>query len=77
MNGPLERYSVESETKVNKVTIKESSTLKDLIEFYGFIKGELGVILINDKLVTNYETLESIKLNDGDEVKLFPIFGGG
>lgn len=56
--------------------LKEDDTLKEVIDYYGFIKGELGVILINDELVTLYDSHE-IKLKDGDTIKFYPIFGGG
>ena len=46
--------------------------IKDILDLFSFIPGELGVILLNSELAS-----EDSIIKDGDVIELFPIFGGG
>ena len=77
LKGHLEKYTTSGERQ-EYVNIKEKGTLKEVVDYYGFVAGEIGIILINDELVSSYENeLKENELKEGDEIKFYPIFAGG
>lgn len=69
-NSILKRYNDNKDIAV--LNIKNTTIIKDILNAFSIIPGEVGVILINSKLVS-----EEAKVNDGDRIELFLIFGGG
>ncbi len=66
----LKKYNNDKDTLI--IDIKNAEKIKDILELFTFIPGELGVILLNSELA-----IEDTRLKDGDLIELFPIFGGG
>jgi sulfur carrier protein ThiS len=55
-----------------RIEVPALSTVGDLVDSLGLMKGEVGVIALNGSLATRSE-----QLHEGDEVLLFPPIGGG
>jgi len=68
----LARYGGEK-TGFFPVTISPSETLGSLIRKFGIPRGEISMILVNDRLTGDFET----ELQPGDQVKIFGLVGGG
>jgi len=68
----LARYGGEK-TGFFPVTISPSETLGSLIRKFGIPRGEISMILVNDRLTGDFET----ELQPGDKVKIFGLVGGG
>lgn len=69
-NSILKRYNENKDIAV--LNIKSLAVIKDILNTFNIIPGEIGVILLNSKLVS-----EEAKVKDGDTIELFPVFGGG
>ena len=72
LNGTLKKYA-RNENGKDEVILDNVDTIDDLLNSYGFEKGEVGVIVVNGALVQN----PNRKLEPDDNIKLYPIFGGG
>ena len=68
----LARYGGEK-TGFFSVTISPSETLESLIRKFKIPRGEISMILVNDRLTADFETV----LHPGDRVKIFGLVGGG
>ena len=68
----LARYGGEK-TGFFPVTISPSETLESLIRKFKIPRGEISMILVNDRLTADFETV----LHPGDRVKIFGLVGGG
>jgi molybdopterin converting factor small subunit len=68
----LARYGGEK-TGFFAVAISSSENLGSLIRKFGIPREEISMILINDRLTGDFETL----LHPGDRVKIFGLVGGG
>ena len=68
----LARYGGEK-TGFFPVAVSPSETLGGLIEKFGIPRGEISMILVNDRLTADFETV----LHPGDRVKIFGLVGGG
>ena len=68
----LARYGGEK-TGFFPVTISPSETLGTLIRKFGIPRGEISMILVNDRLTGDFET----ELQPGDKVNIFGLVGGG
>ena len=66
----LKRYSDNKDTI--ELDLGKVKNIKDILDLFSFIPGELGVILLNSELAS-----EDSIIKDGDVIELFPIFGGG
>lgn len=69
-NSILKRYNENKDITV--LNIQRMTVIKDILNTFNIIPGEIGVILLNSKLVS-----EEVKVKDGDTIELFPVFGGG
>jgi molybdopterin converting factor small subunit len=68
----LARYGGEK-TGFFPVTISTPETLGALIQKFGIPREEISMVLVNDRLTGDFETL----LHPGDKVKIFGLVGGG
>ena len=68
----LARYGGEK-TGFFPVTISPSETLASLISKFRIPRGEVSMVLVNDRLTGDFET----RLQPGDRVKIFGLVGGG
>ncbi|SFR09693.1 MoaD/ThiS family protein [Desulfoscipio geothermicus] len=67
----LEKYA-KSNSRTESVEIADNVRVEWLMDYYGFPKGVVGVIVVNNVL-SDVHTV----LGDGDVVTFYPIFGGG
>jgi len=68
----LARYGGEK-TGFFPVTISPSETLASLISKFRIPRGEVSMVLVNDQLIADFETV----VHPGDKVKIFGLVGGG
>lgn len=68
----LARYGGEK-TGFFPVTISSSETLVSLIGKFGIPREEISMVLVNDQLIVDFETV----VHPGDKVKIFGLVGGG
>lgn len=69
--GILKRYS-RSENGKESICVAEGAKIRDVLDEFRIIPGELALILINSD-----SSKENAVLKNGDTVELFPICGGG
>jgi sulfur carrier protein ThiS len=70
-NLSLKRYAGTEDGKI-KVKMPEGATVKQLLNNFKVIPGEVGLIIINSE-IAKQETV----LKDKDELELYPVVGGG
>ena len=68
----LARYGGEK-TEFFPVAVSSSENLDSLIRRFGIPKGEISMVLVNDRMTGDFET----PLHPGDRVKIFGLVGGG
>ncbi len=68
----LARYGGEK-TGFFPVTMSPSESVDTLIRKFGIPRGEISMVLVNDRLTGDFET----PLHSGDKVKIFGLVGGG
>ncbi len=68
----LARYGGEK-TGFFPVAVSPSETLVSLIGKFGIPKEEISMVLVNDQLIADFETV----VHPGDKVKIFGLVGGG
>ena len=54
------------------LTLPEGSTVADLLTELGACPGEIGLVVRN-----GYKADQTAVLDDGDEMELYPLIGGG
>lgn len=55
-----------------KITIPKGLTIRDILKYLGASPNEVGFVVINGAIV-DFDSL----VNDGDNLELYQIFGGG
>jgi hypothetical protein len=68
----LKRLAMDTDGRVI-VTLEHSATVRDALDVLGLIHGEVGLVLIDDRLVDD----ETQHIPAGSVLKIYPIFGGG
>ncbi len=73
LHSGLERYS-KDKLKFEEITIPENKnvTIQAIMDYYGFQKGEIGVVVMNEKLAR-----KDFIVNNNDHIDFYPMFAGG
>jgi sulfur carrier protein ThiS len=71
LHGWLVRYAV-NEVSSEEVELPDGSVIADVMEHYGFEKGEIGVIIVEGRFAAK----DSLVEHDMD-IHFYPVFAGG
>jgi hypothetical protein len=71
LHGWLVRYS-KDEARQEELALPEDSAIAAVMDYYGFLPGEVGVITVEGRICGKEDVLE-----DQAAVHFYPVFGGG
>lgn len=71
--------------KINEINIeyRKDLSIGDILEQFkndpAIVNpiGKSQIIILNGKIISNKENYQNMKLNNGDEIKVIPMAGGG
>ncbi|MGI6485634.1 MAG: MoaD/ThiS family protein [Tepidanaerobacteraceae bacterium] len=67
----MQKYANTEDGKVY-IKLSEGTSVRQLLNNFGVVPGEVGLILLNSRIVA-----QDVILKDKGILELYPIFGGG